>query len=112
MLSRCNNKNNYSYHNYGGRGIKVCKRWYIFENFLADMGDKPDGLSLDRRNNSGNYTKQNCRWATQDEQSFNRRNNRYLKFGSETLTVTEWSRRTGLSYDKILYRFHNKKGLT
>jgi len=75
MLQRCNNKNNPRYKDWGGRGIKVCKRWISFENFYEDMGDKPCGLTLDRINNEGNYEPENCHWATTKEQGFNRRSN-------------------------------------
>jgi hypothetical protein len=73
MKERCLNRRHRSYFNYGGRGIKVCERWLIFENFYADMGDPPPGLSLDRINNNGNYEPNNCRWATQAQQLANRR---------------------------------------
>jgi hypothetical protein len=68
MKGRCNNKNN---KRYGGRGIGYCKRWASFENFLLDMGVRPAGKTLDRKNNNGNYNKRNCRWATPKEQRAN-----------------------------------------
>ncbi len=74
MRQRCNNPNSKSYPDYGGRGINVCERWGSFEAFLTDMGDRPEGKTLDRHpNNDGNYEPSNCRWATATEQSANRR---------------------------------------
>ena len=74
MRRRCENPNSTNYKNYGARGIKVCDRWQSFENFLADMGEKPDpALTLDRTNNEGDYEPDNCRWATRKEQRANKR---------------------------------------
>jgi hypothetical protein len=73
MIARCYNKNGTYYRNYGGRGITVCKRWRKFENFLADMGERPAGRSLDRINNDQGYSPANCRWATRSEQNKNKR---------------------------------------
>jgi hypothetical protein len=74
MMTRCYNQNYDAYPRYGGRGIRVCERWQKFENFLADMSERPAGKTLDRYpNNDGNYEPGNCRWATASEQSTNRR---------------------------------------
>jgi hypothetical protein len=74
MRSRCMNPNSASYKNYGGRGISVCARWDDFANFLADMGERPPGMTLDRANNGAGYDKDNCRWATRNQQRLNSRN--------------------------------------
>jgi hypothetical protein len=74
MKQRCMNKNHTAYKNYGGRGIAISKRWInSFENFLADMGERPAGTSLDRIDNDGNYGPKNCRWATRSQQAKNSR---------------------------------------
>jgi len=73
MLNRCYNQNVPEYRYYGGRGISVCERWHKFENFYADVGDRPNGLSIDRINNDGNYEPGNVRWATRLQQARNRR---------------------------------------
>ncbi|MCK5601423.1 hypothetical protein KAR91_06135 [Candidatus Pacearchaeota archaeon] len=97
MLQRCNNPKGPAYHNYGGRGIKVCDRWLKFENFLCDMGERPEGMSIEREDNDKGYELGNCKWATVKEQSRNRRTNRRLTYNGETKTVVEWSETVGIS---------------
>lgn len=95
MLSRCTNPKNKYYYNYGGRGIKI--EWKCFEDFLRDMGEKPsDKHSIDRINVNGNYSKENCRWATKEEQDNNKRNNHFIFFAGLNLTVRQWSRKLGV----------------
>ena len=94
MKRRCYNRKNISYKYYGARGVKVCKRWLTsFAAFLQDMGPKPSAAhSLDRKNNNKDYTPANCRWATRQQQSENRRSN----WNIDGLTLTEAARRNGL----------------
>ena len=98
MMSRCSNPNAQSYKHYGGRGISVCERWRVFENFLADMGEPSAGLSLDRYpDQNGNYEPGNCRWATWLEQENNRRNNRWVTWNGQDLTLAQLIRLTGIN---------------
>jgi len=104
MIQRCLNENNDRYSSYGGREIKVCKKWLNFENFYKDMGEKPERKSLDRVNNNGDYEPENCRWATWKEQANNKRNNVLLEFKGRTLTVAQWGRKIGLGRSVIYGR--------
>lgn len=108
MIERCTNRNHQYWHNYGGRGVKVCKRWLKFENFLADMGERPVGMTLDRfPNATGNYEPGNCRWATRREQQRNRPDNHLVQCYSGPngcKPVIEWSEISGTKYRTILYR--------
>jgi len=106
MKQRCLNPNDRGYKHYGGRGIQVCQRWQeSFENFLEDMGVCPDGLTLDRQNNDGNYEKDNCKWATKDEQMNNRRNSVVLEYEGQSKTAAQWAKEKGISpytiYDRL-----------
>lgn len=96
MRARCNNPNNVGYHRYGGRGISVCSQWGAFENFLLDMGKRPQGTSLDRLDSNGNYCPENCRWATREQQANNTGRNVYPAAFGITMTVSQWSRLTNI----------------
>lgn len=104
MRDRCLNANHPSFACYGGRGINVCERWHKIENFVADMGDPPDGMSLDRIDNDGNYEPSNCRWATRKQQSRNTRQNVVLVHRGQTLCVTEWAEIIGVPRETIYTR--------
>lgn len=91
LIKRCKNCRHKSYYRYGGRGIKVCNRWLKFKNFLEDMGTKPKGLTIERINNNGNYTLQNCCWATRKEQALNRRSNKIISFDGQQRTISQWA---------------------
>lgn len=90
LVNRCNNSNNAAYNRYGGRGIKVCDEWLKFENFYEDMGNRPDGLSIDRINNNKGYYKENCRWATPTEQA---RNQRISNNNTTGIKGVHWNKR-------------------
>ena len=101
MYTRCFNSKSISYKDYGAKGITICERWRTFENFFADMGEKPRGLSIDRIDVSGNYEPSNCRWATNIEQARNKRTNRLISAFGETKTLSAWAESTGLSRNCI-----------
>jgi hypothetical protein len=108
MLDRCRNPNCKAYADYGGRGISVCERWQKFENFEADMAPRPEGGLLDREDNDGPYSPDNCRWATRKEQNSNRRNCIYVMHGEERVTLREYCRRNGLRYRPIVKRIQDR----
>jgi hypothetical protein len=102
LIQRCRNSNDSAYQNYGERGIRVCDRWGSFENFMADMGERPSpDHSIDRINNDGNYEPGNCRWATMAEQSRNTRVNVLITHDGETLCVAEWAERYGIPQERL-----------
>lgn len=113
MKQRCLNPKNHAFKHYGGRGITVCERWsgdQGFENFLADMGEAPDGMTLDRKENDGNYEPDNCRWVPQALQTTNTRQNHLVTYQGETHCIAEWSRRLGIPAAKL--RCRARAGLT
>ena len=104
MLSRCYSKKHIHYKNYGGRGIKVCDEWLEFKPFLewALLSGCAPHLTLDRIDNSGNYTPQNCRWVTMAEQSKNRTTTHFVALNGETKCVKEWMRELHVGYKRII----------
>jgi hypothetical protein len=109
MLNRCYNEKHKSFPGYGGRGIRVCKRWHKFENFFADMGYPPEGHSIERIDNDGHYEPKNCRWIPHRRQALNRRNTMLIEYQGRSLTATEWEEITGVPRNLISHR--RRKGM-
>ena len=110
MRQRCDNPKNTNYPRYGGRGITYDKNWERFENFILDMGEKPNSnMELDRINNEQNYCKENCRWATRKEQTRNRggkRATRLYTFNGKTMCIADWAREIGITPASLQKRFN------
>ncbi len=113
MIQRCNVKRNKSFPNYGGRGIYVCDRWKnSVTNFIEDMGYKPRGKSLDRINNDGPYSPENCRWATASQQVNNQRKRKdavSITHKGVTMGIKEWSNKLGINYITLYNRIYTLK---
>src|ERR1700721_39578 len=107
MLDRCFNKNSTKFHAYGERGITVCDRWLTYKNFLVDMGERPLGTTLDRKDNNGNYEPGNCRWATPKQQANNRRDNIILEAFGRKQTLRQWAEEYGLPVSTFSGRLKN-----
>lgn len=109
MITRCTNPRASRYDRYGGRGISVCERWRTFENFLADMGKRPAGMTIEREDVDGNYEPGNCRWATKREQHWNKSTSNFVEYNGERRCVAEWCERTGIPYTTFIQRL--RRGL-
>lgn len=105
ILQRCTNPNNRAYRDYGGRGITVCERWESFENFYADMGERPAGHSIDRIDNDGPYCPENCHWATRGEQRRNSRKVIRVEYQGKTMVLLDWAKELGFTYPTLKHRF-------
>lgn len=111
MVSRCSKEIDKNYHNYGGRGIKVCDRWLEpsgkgFLNFLEDMGERPEGLTLERVDVNSGYSPENCVWASVQEQSLNKRNSRKLEYKGDVRCLSEWCDLFGVDAEAVSYRLN------
>lgn len=109
MIERCTNPKSTSFENYGGRGITVCKRWKSFVNFFADMGEKPAGRMLERKNNDGDYSPDNCVWVTRSEQNRNTRRTRRFEIGGVVKCLTDWASEFGINRETLSSRI--KRGI-
>lgn len=106
MIQRCTNSKNIGWHLYGGRGINVCDRWRSFDSFLQDMGPRPEGTTLDRIDNDGNYQPANCRWVTNTVNCRNKRGNRLVTYQGVTQSVSAWADQMGVNYFALIRRFN------
>lgn len=104
MVARCTNEKHRSYADYGGAGITVCERWLVFANFLADMGEKTAGMSIERRDGTKGYEPGNCCWATPKRQGRNKRNNRLMTLNGVTRTMAEWCETLGVKQSSLSHR--------
>lgn len=110
MMRRCYDPHNKDYPNYGGRGITVCERWHDVTRFLLDMPPKPTPTAeLDRKDNDGPYSPDNCRWATRQQQARNKRTNLQITYQGQTKTLIEWCEILNLRYPAILLRITRRK---
>lgn len=105
MKNRCENTNNPSYKNYGGRGIAIPKEWKYFAGFLRDMGEKPTGTSIERIDNNKGYSKENCRWANPKEQANNRRSCHFITWNGLTKNLTQWAEYLGIKRSTMMQRY-------
>lgn len=93
-----------SYKYYGGKGITICERWNVYANFLADMGERPAGMTLDRKDSSGNYEPDNCKWSTPAEQAVNKTCNVWVEIDGRRQVLTHWAKELGIKRTTVLMR--------
>ena len=106
LRERCRNPNCKGFKYYGGNGRDVCDRWLIFENFFEDMGECPEGMTLERIDNTKGYYKENCRWATQLEQANNKSNTHWIDYKGEIMSLPQWARRLGMQIETLRQRIN------
>ncbi len=107
IQTRCLNPNSSGYPKYGAKGVTICERWNDYENFLADMGECPDGMSIDRINNDLGYSPENCRWVDMKTQQNNRTNNNVITINGETKTFSQWADISPVSRNTIRNRINS-----
>lgn len=107
MKRRCDLQTSTQYKYYGGRGIRYCERWKVFANFLDDMGERPEGMTLDRVDPDGNYEPGNCRWLDDNQQKRNKRSVTFYEHDGKRLTLGQWAEETGIKYWTLRYRMNN-----
>lgn len=109
MRARCLNTQSHAYRDYGGRGIGIDATWENFEQFCADMGPRPHGMTLERKNNNLGYSKENCMWASRQAQARNRRSSRVITFAGKTQTMIAWAEELGITYMTLYLRLYRRK---
>ena len=107
MVQRCTNPKRKDFQRYGGRGISVCARWHLFENFLSDVGERPEGMQLDRIDNNKNYEPANVRWVSATENACNKSNNVKIFFNGKYFTISQLAKELGISRALMRYRLKN-----
>lgn len=111
MNRRCHNEHSKEYYMYGGAGVTICERWSSFENFYADMGERPAGTTLDRIDGTRGYSPDNCRWATPAQQSLNRKSTHWIEHNGRRLCVKQWAEELGVSDNTIYRRLKGGRGV-
>lgn len=109
MIERCTSEAHPAYHRYGGRGITVCEAWRKFENFLVDMGERPEGTTLDRIDNDRGYEPGNCRWSTAKDQALNRHDTKMIEAAGQTRCMADWARVLGITRGDLWGRLRRGK---
>jgi hypothetical protein len=107
MKQRCKSSKAPNYKYYGGKGISVCDSWEKFENFLADMGERPENMTIDRIDSNGDYTPENCRWADADQQNRNRSCANIIEFKGVAKNLTEWAKEIGMNKQTLAERINS-----